>query len=152
MRNLNKIMLAATVLVLAAGATFYVGLSPSSNTTDGTTPGAWMHRVIVIAADAIPATETVRSRRCGLSPDCRNGADNIDVTVLESGQMPQHAMLALVQTDTNCAPDAYGISHCSNQLLLADGRTITVRHDHNMARFPCLKPGETVRVETERSV
>ena len=154
MQSLNKIVLAATVLVLATGASFYLGLSSSPDTSDGAVPGAWMHRVIVIAADAAPATETkwVRSRLCGASPDCRNGANNIDVTVLESGEMPAHAMTAVVETDENCEPDAYGISHCSNQLRLADGRTIEVRHDHNMSRFPCLKPGEVVAVETERSV
>lgn len=154
MQSLNKIVLAATVLVLATGATFYVGWPAPVATTDGAVPGAWMHRVIVIAADAAPAAETtlVRSRLCGASPDCRNGENNIDVTVLESGEMPAHAMTAVVETDENCEPDAYSISHCSNQLRLADGRTIEVRHDHNMSRFPCLKPGETVRVESGRSV
>lgn len=151
MQNLNKFVLLATVLVFATGLAFYLGLPASPDATDAAVPGSGMHRVIVIAADATPATAAVRSRLCGASPDCLNGENNIDVTVLESGQMPQHAMLAVVETDENCAPDIYGISHCLNQLRLANGRTIEVRHDHNMARFPCLKPGETVQVETERS-
>jgi hypothetical protein len=53
-------------------------------------------------------------------------------------------MRALVLTDTRCAADAQGVSHCLNRMRLADGATITVRHDHRMMDMPCLSPGEHV--------
>lgn len=51
-------------------------------------------------------------------------------------------------TDTNCAADRNGISHCSNILRLTSGRTITVRHDHSMMNDPCLSPGEHVLIRS----
>lgn len=65
---------------------------------------------------------------------------------LLSGSIPAEPMMATVLTDENCAPDAQGISHCSNELRLADGRLMTVRHDHRMTDVPCLSPGERVLV------
>ncbi|TAM57122.1 MAG: hypothetical protein EPN49_16310 [Rhodanobacter sp.] len=66
---------------------------------------------------------------------------------LLSGALPAQAMTALTLTDANCQPDGRGVSHCVNELRLADGRTIVVRHDHDMRVAPCLAPGETVRVQ-----
>lgn len=59
---------------------------------------------------------------------------------------PAVATAATVLTDTNCMPDQADISHCHNAPRLADGSTITVRHDHAMRRHPCFTPRETVRV------
>lgn len=55
-----------------------------------------------------------------------------------------HRMRARVLTDTRCAPDAMGVSHCLNRMQLADGTSITVVHDHRMMDMPCLSPGERV--------
>ena len=65
---------------------------------------------------------------------------------LEAGAMPHAEMNGTVMTDSECSPDAAGISHCRNEIRLADGRTIVVRHPHDMARVPCLSPGEDVFV------
>ena len=64
--------------------------------------------------------------------------------------MPRSATTATVITDTDCAAEGNGISHCSNILRLASGRRITVRHDHSMMNDPCLSPGERVRVRSLR--
>ncbi|HUZ64614.1 MAG TPA: hypothetical protein VMU82_13010 [Acetobacteraceae bacterium] len=63
-----------------------------------------------------------------------------------AGTPPTVATTATVLTDTNCMPDQADISHCHNALRLADGSTITVRHDHAIRRHPCFTPGENVRV------
>jgi hypothetical protein len=66
--------------------------------------------------------------------------------LLTAGKLPVAVVKATVATDENCEPDAEGVSHCSNKLKLANGRSITVRHPHRMHDVPCMTPGETVRV------
>lgn len=51
-----------------------------------------------------------------------------------------------VLTDTNCTPDARGLSHCHNSIAFDDGSQITVQDNHQMSRHRCLRPGEQVRV------
>jgi hypothetical protein len=63
---------------------------------------------------------------------------------LEEGQLPAGAVEATVLTDEDCAPDAQGISHCRNEVQLASGQTVVLRHPHNMQLVPCLAPGEEV--------
>ena len=65
---------------------------------------------------------------------------------LLEGRMPSAPTTAVVLTDEDCAPDFAGISHCRNELRLADGTRISVRHHHDMQRYSCLSPGEKVRV------
>ncbi|MEX0675338.1 MAG: hypothetical protein WD067_11230 [Gaiellaceae bacterium] len=65
---------------------------------------------------------------------------------LLEGRMPRVATTAVVLTDTDCTPDFAGISHCRNELRLADGSTIAVRHHHDMQRYSCLSPGEKIRI------
>ena len=64
--------------------------------------------------------------------------------MLEQGRMPEGPMMAEVLTDTDCAPDEHMISHCRNEMRLPDGRTIVLRHPHDMHTVPCLAPGEQV--------
>lgn len=52
----------------------------------------------------------------------------------------------VVTSDTDCEPDAQGLSHCHNGIDLADGSTIAVIDTHMMSRYRCLRPGETVSV------
>jgi hypothetical protein len=66
--------------------------------------------------------------------------------MLEEGAMPDGPTMAEVMTDTDCTPDAHMISRCRNVLRLADGRTIVLRHPHDMTKIPCLAPGERVRL------
>jgi hypothetical protein len=66
--------------------------------------------------------------------------------MLEEGAMPDGPMIAEVMTDSDCTPDAQMTSRCRNVMRLADGRTIVLRHPHNMTSIPCLAPGERVRL------
>ncbi len=67
---------------------------------------------------------------------------------LVKGRLPSGATLAQVETDEDCAPDAQGVSHCTNRLKTVDGRSLTVVHPHRMAEVPCMTPGEQVKVVT----
>lgn len=51
-----------------------------------------------------------------------------------------------VLTDTDCAPDAQGLSHCHNRIDLANGQEIEIINTHIMSRHPCLSPGQAVWV------
>ena len=64
--------------------------------------------------------------------------------VLEEGAMPPSALEATVLTDSECTPDRRMISRCRNEVRLADGRAMVLRHPHDMTRVPCLAPGERV--------
>jgi hypothetical protein len=104
-------------------------------------------RTVYVASSTRPVAQTpfVRTRDClGPPHACVNGDGGRELVYLVAGRMPTKATSAVVLTDTNCNPDSYGISHCSNMLKLAGGRVITVRHDHSMANDPCLAPGEVV--------
>lgn len=74
-----------------------------------------------------------------------SGTDGTLMTTLVEGQVPDGATQATVRTDTDCAPDAQGVSHCHNQLDV-DGTLFTVQHHHKMSTTPCLTPGETVAI------
>ncbi|SEH16220.1 hypothetical protein [Thermoleophilum album] len=63
-----------------------------------------------------------------------------------AGSIPAGPTEATVVTDTDCAPDAAGVSHCLNELRLPGGRRLTVRHAHKMSEVACLTPGERVTV------
>jgi hypothetical protein len=134
--------LAATVLSLAASAS-----------APALTQAAAPPRTVYIAKDvrSLPQTPFVRSRDCVRHPrSCVNGSRGLELVYLLRGRMPSDRTTATVRTDTDCAADRYGISHCRNILRLASGRTITVRHDHSMMNDPCLSPGERVRIRLLR--
>jgi hypothetical protein len=48
-----------------------------------------------------------------------NGIGGRELVYLTKGRMPARATSATVLTDTNCAADRNGISHCANILRLA---------------------------------
>ena len=66
---------------------------------------------------------------------------------LQTGQIPAGATTATVRSDSNCAPDADGVSHCLNDLQIGS-LIVTVQHHHQMSSVPCLSPGETVTLMT----
>lgn len=66
--------------------------------------------------------------------------------MLEAGAMPHEPMMAEVLTDTDCTPDERMVSRCRNEVELANGDKIVLRHPHDMRSVPCLAPGEQVRV------
>lgn len=67
--------------------------------------------------------------------------------VLMAGTMPSGPMMGTVLSDENCAPDAQGVSHCTNRLRMEGGIEMTVMHPHRMADVPCLAPGERISVQ-----
>jgi len=75
-----------------------------------------------------------------------NGHDGKYLLRIIEGDPPMSAtaVSGVVETDTDCKADAYGLSHCHNEIGLADGTHITVIDTHLMSRYRCLKPGESV--------
>lgn len=138
-----KLAIAAVLAGVALASTLSYLSSPSHGATAPP-------RTVLVADSAkpLPRTPAVTARDCiGRPRTCANGADGITIAYSLKGRAPRTPMLADVLTDENCEPDRYGISHCLNELrLLGNARRITVRHDHDMHRFPCLTPGERVRV------
>jgi hypothetical protein len=110
--------------------------------------GSSPRTVVIVDPQRPSVSSVVQTRLCAASPQCENGKDGIDVVQLLSGTLPTAPVIATVVVDANCDPDRYGISHCLNVLRLRNGSTVVVRHDHKMSRYPCLTPGETVRVTT----
>jgi hypothetical protein len=99
----------------------------------------------------LPQTTFVRARDCLRRPrTCVNGSGGQELVYLIKGRMPARATTGTILTDTGCAADRNGISHCSNVLRLASSLRITIRHDHSMMNDPCLSPGERVRVKSLR--
>jgi hypothetical protein len=89
------------------------------------------------------ATRVVLVSRTMPAPSAPGGVLH---AALVGGRMPARPMSGVVLTDTECVPDAAGISHCRNEIELENGRTLTLRHPHDMSVVPCLSPGEPVRV------
>ncbi len=121
---------AAAGLAVAFGAVLIAGGGGSSATRDPAHTAPAAVRTLLVSATTAPVSQP------GLVLHGR----------LMAGHMPMAATSGTVLTDEDCAPDAMGISHCRNAVRLADGRTIVVRHPHDMGRVPCLTPGEHVRV------
>jgi hypothetical protein len=76
-----------------------------------------------------------------------NGVAGVYYAPVLEGDVPFVAVSAIVASDTDCAPDEEGLSHCQNTIMLADGMAITIQNTHAMARYRCLAPGETVSVQ-----
>ncbi len=134
--------------MLGAGAALAT-LAAAPAVTQATSPLRTVY--IAKSARSLRQTSFVRTRDCLRRPrSCVNGARGLELVYLTRGKMPAKATAAIVLTDTDCAADRNGISHCSNVLRLAPGRRITVRHDHSMMNDPCLSPGERVQVRRLR--
>lgn len=144
-----KLVVAAVVLALASLVSVLPEfLNVQANAAGGRAPNV-IRTVIVLSPTEAPKSNAIRLRQCHPGSRCENGKNRIDIVVLRNGNIPDHPIKAVVETDTNCAPDVKGISHCGNRLKLSDGKTIEVRHDHNMRIYPCLTPGETVEVRSQ---
>ena len=121
---------AATVLAVAlvvAGCGGGSSSSPAGAQTTNATDDGRMRTVLVFNREPAP------------SPS----ATNLHAGLLK-GRLPDGPVQATVLTDEDCAPDRQGISHCRNAVRLAGGRTVVLRHPHEMHLVPCLEPGETV--------
>jgi hypothetical protein len=105
-------------------------------------------RTVVVSFGKEKLSPALAARDCGPRPGCANGQARLSLVRFVGGDRPPANGLAKVLTDTNCDPDAYGISHCLNTLRLPDGHSLVVRHSHDMHMFPCLAPGDTVELFT----
>lgn len=139
----RRLAAGAAALAVAAIAATFLWPSPSSGAAT-----ARMRTVLVAdAAKPLPRVPLVQGRDCiGRPRACINGSAGVVLVYSLKGRAPQKLTQATVLTDVNCEPDRYGVSHCLNAIRLDGGRELTVRHDHNMHMFPCLGPGERVRV------
>ncbi|MDR3494500.1 MAG: hypothetical protein P4L82_07845 [Ancalomicrobiaceae bacterium] len=75
-----------------------------------------------------------------------NGKDGERVLQLVRGDVPVVGAFVsgVVKTDTNCDPDAEGISHCHNVIGLDNGGEIEVIDNHAMMSYACLAPDQKV--------
>jgi hypothetical protein len=133
LRNACRIRLigacAATILVVALVGCGGGGPSSSSSSQTGeeTTAADGMKTVLVF--NHVPApSPSVTNLHAGL----------------EEGKLPDGPVVGTVLTDEDCMPDQQGISHCRNVVRLSGGKTIVLRHPHEMHQVPCLAPGEKV--------
>ena len=129
-------VLAATAIVVAAAGVFT--LARGEDAADSSATAVSEHPVVVPAA-----ARTVSVSRMMPMPSAHERRLS---AMLEDGTMPDRPTMADVVTDTDCTPDAQMISRCRNLMRLEDGREIVLRHPHQMARVPCLAPGERVRL------
>lgn len=75
------------------------------------------------------------------------GGHYVAPIIAGSGQiLASGSRIGTVLTDTNCAPDARGLSHCHNSISFGNGSQITIMDNHQMSHHRCLRPGERVRV------
>jgi hypothetical protein len=134
--------------LLGAGV-LAVTVASAPSLTQASSPRRTLY--VAKSVNTLPQTTFVRARDCVRRPrTCINGLGGLELVYLTKGKLPATPTTAEVLTDTNCAADRNGISHCSNILRLASGRMLTVRHDHSMMNDPCLSPGERVRVRPLR--
>jgi hypothetical protein len=77
-----------------------------------------------------------------------NGAGGQHLLRVFRGEAPAAGVrvTGTVMTDTDCDPDALGLSHCHNIIDLGNGRRIEVENTHNMPVHPCLSPGQRLTV------
>lgn len=134
------IALPLVLIVLAVG--FAMG-RPNATATLPPPEQAAVPHFMDVTAPGDPRTVVVGGMTTSL-PGTSNEAGYL-MTNLRAGQIPEGATEAKVLTDTNCEPDADGISHCLNDLQIGTV-IVTVQHHHQMDRVPCLSPGEIVKL------
>lgn len=102
----------------------------------------------------LPAGQSTASAEPAIPPGVSltswfdNGKDGHHVLQIAEGNAPSAGVRVsgIVVTDTNCEPDAQGLSHCHNRINLGNGGSIEVIHTHFMSRIPCLLPGQRVSI------
>lgn len=132
------IVAGALLVILLAKTLSGEAVTTEATATEASTEAAphfWQQQkvrtVLVAAADEPPA---------------RTSSNETLSTTLVEGTLPPGATKARVLTDTDCAPDAQGISHCLNRLAVGDTEVV-VQHHHNMHQVSCLTPGEVVNLQ-----
>ncbi len=135
----------AAALAIAAGLAVFSGSEPPAAHPQAPAPPS---RTVVVSFGAETLPSELQARACGPRSGCANGQASLSLVSFVGGDRPPATGTATVLTDTNCEPDAYGISHCLNALRLQGGGSLVVRHAHDMHAFPCLTPGDKVRLLT----
>lgn len=135
----------AAALAIAAGLAVFSGSESPAAHPQATAPPS---RTVVVSYGKESLPSELQALACGPRTGCANGQESLSLVSFVGGDRPPANSLATVLTDTNCDPDAYGTSHCLNALRLADGRSLVVRHSHSMHMFPCLAPGDSVKLLT----
>lgn len=135
----------AAALAIAAGLAVFSGSEPPAAHPQAPAPPS---RTVVVSFGAETLPPALQARACGPRTGCANGQASLSLVSFVGGDRPPATGTATVLTDTNCEPDAYGISHCLNALRLQGGGSLVVRHAHDMHAYPCLAPGDTVRLQT----
>ena len=131
MSRRSLLLVLVAVAVIPAVAWIAIGRGGAGNP-----PGVAEHPT------AIPSTE--RAVYVSTTMPAPSSSARRLSAMLESGTMPDVGTMAEVMSDTECAPDAHMLSRCRNEMRLPDGRTIVLRHPHDMRHVPCLAPGERV--------
>jgi hypothetical protein len=138
------LLVVATLAVVALAIAFAAARPRAATPSPATMPPpaqAAVPHFIDVKAPGEPRTVVVGGMADSL-PGTSNEAGYL-MTNLRAGQLPAGATTATVLTDTNCEPDADGVSHCLNDLQIGEA-VVTVQHHHQMHSVPCLSPGETV--------
>ena len=143
-RSISHYSLLGVALLALAVAVVYAQGSSRAHLAKVVKPAG---RLVVIATGAVPSVPKVTERDCLSSSQCQNGLDGTVLVQLVKGTAPMDTQIATVLTDQNCTPDEQGISHCLNEVKMANGSTLVLRDNHNMMNDPCLSPGERIRVE-----
>ena len=75
-----------------------------------------------------------------------NGRDGRYLLQVIDGGLPRNAkrVVGTVLSDTDCDPDAEGLSHCHNEIQLPGGKKLTVIDSHNMHNYRCLGDGDRI--------
>ena len=139
--GIPTLVFVALPLVLVAIAVGFATTRPRAAATMPPPGQAAMPHFVDVKAPSEPRTVVVGGMTDAL-PGTSNEAGYL-MTNLRAGQIPEGATMAKVLTDTNCEPDADGVSHCLNDLQIGN-IIVTVQHHHQMHSVPCLSPGETV--------
>ncbi len=140
-----SVAVGAAALAIAAGLVVFSGEGSQAAHPQASAPPS---RTVVVSFGKERLAPALRARVCGPRTGCANGQAGLSLVRFVGGDHPPATGTATVLTDTNCEPDAYGISHCLNALRLAGGRSLVVRHAHDMHAYPCLTPGDSVKLLT----
>lgn len=126
------LLLTFFALVAVGGASILLGRDSAGERYVSEHPAAVPETARTVTVSARMPLPSVHARRLS--------------AMLEAGAMPHQPMMAEVLSDTECSPDEQMVSRCRNEMQLANGDRIVVRHPHDMRDVPCLAPGERVRL------
>lgn len=79
----------------------------------------------------------------------QNGKNGEYIVKLIQGEVGE-TITGKVLTDENCEKDEAGLSRCNQKVLLDNNEEIEFIMPHNMAKYRCLIPGETVEISPYR--